>query len=93
VDGGQHAAPVGLSLLERAGWFQPASSSTCGSVSASQAAAVAAKAGVTSISVMSWNPAARSSRWWSLRMATALGPAARARRRAAGDSPGGSWMV
>jgi hypothetical protein len=39
------------------------------------------------------NPAAVSSRWWSLRMATALGPAARARRRAAGDSPGDSTMV
>jgi hypothetical protein len=62
-------------------------------VSASQAAAVAAKAAVTSRSVMPWNPATPSSRWWSLRMATALGPAARARRRAASASPGDSWMV
>jgi len=58
-----------------------------------KAAAVAAKASVTSISAMSRNPAAASSRWWSLRMATALGPAARARRRAVGDRPGDSTMV
>jgi hypothetical protein len=78
VDRGQDAGSIGCRCSKATGGSSPASASASGSVSASQAVAVAAKAGVTSRSLMSQNPAARSSRWWSLRMATALGPAARA---------------
>jgi hypothetical protein len=93
VDGSQHDPPVELVLLEGAGRFEPGEFLSAGLGLSQPGGGVAAKAEVTSSSVMSRNPAARSSRWWSLRMATALGPAARARRRAAGDNPGDSWMV
>jgi hypothetical protein len=93
ADGSQHGTPVGLSLLEGARRFQPGQLLSVRLGLGQPGGGGGGEGGVTSSSMTSLNPAARSSRWWPLRMAAALGPARRARRRAAGDSPDDSTMV
>jgi hypothetical protein len=93
MDGGQHAAPVGLPVREGARRFQPGE---LRGVRLGLGQPGGGGGGERRRDVELGNaldPAAASSRWWSLRIATARGPAARARRRAAAGWPGASTMV